>query len=260
MYTRSLLVASGHGAYGRCRPIARVRTPGPARPPSLRPARGGNGTATINGIVYLAGGEDAVGALPPYAYAYNTTSNAWSTRAAMPTYGACGGSTVISWRLYVFSGCTRSSTAAQINAGLLHRYNPNTNTWTTLKAAPVTHFRPVVGAINGKLYVVGGNNASGTAMRRVDMYDPATNIWVTRRAIPTARMNAGTAAGGKLYVVGGRSGTAYLNTVEAYDPVTNAWTSRPGHAPPLARPSVSVPQADSCTRSEVATLPRPLLS
>ena len=88
--------------------------------------------------MYLAGGQDAAGALTRTFYAYNANTNVWSTQAAMPAYGACGGSAVISGRIYVFSGCTRSSTGAQIDARLLHRYNPATNTWTTLKSAPVT--------------------------------------------------------------------------------------------------------------------------
>jgi hypothetical protein len=41
-----------------------------------------------------------------------------------------------------------------------------------------------------------------------------------------------------LYVVGGKSGPAYLNTVEVYDPVTNTWTSRP--ALPTARGALGV--------------------
>ncbi|HEX2611010.1 MAG TPA: kelch repeat-containing protein, partial [Gemmatimonadales bacterium] len=195
---------------------------------SLPAARqGGNGATTINGIMYVPGGEDATGAPTKTLYAYNPSTNAWTTRAQMPTYGACGGSAPIGGRLYVFSGCTRSSTGAEINARLLQRYTPATNTWTTLPPAPVVHFRPAVAMYGGKLYVVGGNNASGTAIRRVDMYDPVTNTWSTRAAMPTARLNAGaTFVGGKLYVVGGRSGTAYLNTVEVYDPATNTWTSR----------------------------------
>ena len=209
---------------------------------SLPAARqGGNGAVAINGIVYLAGGEDAAGALTRTLYAYDASANVWSTRATMPAYGACGGSALISGKLYVFSGCTRSKTGAEIDAGLLHRYNPTTNTWTTLKTAPVTHFRPVVGAIGGKLYVVGGNNGSGTAMGRVDMYDPATNTWSVRTSMPTVRANAGaTATGGKLYVFGGRN-TAYLNTVEAYNPVANAWTSRT--AMPTARAALGVGNA-----------------
>ena len=61
------------------------------------------------------------------------------------------------------------------------------------RPAPVTHFRPVVAAIGGKLYVAGGNNAAGTALRRVDVYDPATNTWSLGAAMPTARVNAGAA-------------------------------------------------------------------
>ena len=57
--------------------------------------------------------------------------------------------------------------------------------------------------------------------------------------MPTARMNAGAAVlGGKLFVVGGHGGTAYLNTVEVYDPVANAWTSRT--AMPTARAALGV--------------------
>ena len=157
----------------------------------------------------------------------------------MPAYGACGGSAVIAARVYVFSGCTRSNTGAVINAGLLHRYNPTTNTWTTLKAAPVMHYRPVVAAIGGKLYVAGGNNAAGTAFRRVDVYDPATNTWSVGTAMPTARANAGAAfIAGKWYVFGGKKGTAYLNTLEVYDPAANAWGTRP--AMPTARAALGV--------------------
>ena len=201
--------------------------------------QGGNGAVTLNGTVYLPGGEDAAGALTRTLYAYNVATNVWSTRAPMPAYGACGGSAVIAARVYVFSGCTRSSTGANIDAGLLHRYNPTTNTWTTLKTAPVTHFRPVVAASGGKLYVAGGNNAAGTALRRVDVYDPATNTWSVGTAMPTARANAGAAfVAGKWYVFGGKKGTTYLNTLEVYDPAANAWTSRP--AMPTARAALGV--------------------
>ena len=87
--------------------------------------QGGNGAVTLNGNVYLSGGENAAGALTRTLYAYNVATNVWSTRAQMPAYGACGGSAVIAARVYVFSGCTRSSTGATINAGVLHRLQPD---------------------------------------------------------------------------------------------------------------------------------------
>src|SRR4051812_33492128 len=166
---------------------------------------GGNGATTISGKIYVAGGQDAAGALTRSLYVYNISTNAWTTKANMPAVGACGGSARISGKLYVFSGCTRSSTGAQIASALLHRYDPATNTWTTLRAGPAAHFQPAVAATGDKLYVVGGNNNAGVTTDRVDVYDPASNSWATRANMPTARVGAGaTVAQGKLFVMGGR--------------------------------------------------------
>ena len=195
---------------------------------SLPAARqNGNGASTINNVIYLAGGHDAAGALTRTLYAYNPGTNRWSTRAQIPIPSSCGGSTQLAGKLYVFSGCTRSSTGTQIAAGRLHRYDPSTNTWTALRSAPAVHFQPVFMVTSGKLYLVGGNNGAGSATGRVDMYDPSTNTWTQRATMPTARVAAtGTSIGGKLYVFGGRNGTTYLNTVQVYDPVTNSWSTR----------------------------------
>jgi N-acetylneuraminic acid mutarotase len=196
----------------------------------------GNGAVTINNIMYLAGGHDATNKATRTLFAYNATTNVWSTKAQMPAFGSCGGSAVLGGKLYVFSGCTRTATGPQTAAGLLHRYDPVTNTWATLRAAPTTvHFQPVVAAIRGKLYVIGGVNASGVATGRVDVYDPATNLWSTRATMPTPRVGAaGAAITDRIVVFGGRTGTTYLNTVEAYDPVTNSWSSRPSMPTPRA--------------------------
>jgi N-acetylneuraminic acid mutarotase len=199
----------------------------------------GNGAVAISGIIYLPGGHDATKALTKTLYAYNTSTNVWSSKAAMPAFSSCGGSAVISGKIYVYSGCTKSSTGSQIAATALHRYDPATNTWATLHAAPVSHFQPVVGAIAGKLYVVGGNNSSNVAFGRVDMYDPATNAWTSKAAMPSPRVGAaGSTINGKFQVIGGRNGTTYLNTVEAFDPAANSWATRPSM--PTARGALGV--------------------
>jgi subtilisin family serine protease len=204
---------------------------------ALLPAarQGGNGAATINNILYLPGGHDAVGLTTRTLYAYNPSTNTWASRASMPVFSSCGGSAAIAGKLYVFSGCTRSSRGAQVAAALLHRYDPATNTWATLRAAPATHFQPMVTVTGGKLYVVGGNNGSGAAFGRVDRYDPAANTWSLRATMPTARVAAaGVAINGRVHVMGGRNGTTYLNTVEVYDPLSNSWTTRPSMPTPRA--------------------------
>ena len=186
----------------------------------------GNGAAAIGNIIYAAGGQDASGTLTRTLYAYNANANAWSTRASMPVPGGCGGSAVIGGKLYVFSGCKRLSTGSEEHAGMLHRYDPGTNQWTTLRAAPAVHSQPAVAAMNGKLYVAGGRNAHG-ATRRLDVYDPATNSWSTKAYMPTARFApAGASVGGKFQVFGGRNDTVYLNRVQAYDPVADTWLPR----------------------------------
>ncbi len=185
---------------------------------------GANGATAISGKIYLAGGFNSAGTLTRTLYAYNPSTNTWATKSTMPVASGCGGSASIGGRLYVFTGCTLLSTGVQVSAGLLHRYDPGTNTWTTLREAPEAHVQPVVAAVGGKLYVAGGSTGSGATSGRLDMYDPATNTWTTQSFMPTARVAAaGGSDGSLLYVIGGRSGTTYLRTVEAYNPVTQSW-------------------------------------
>jgi N-acetylneuraminic acid mutarotase len=189
--------------------------------------RTGNGAASINNIIYLAGGSNAAGALTRSLFAYNPSANTWITKANLPVVSGCGGSAAIGGKLYVFTGCTVSSSGQQVPAGLLHRYDPSNNSWTTLHAAPAVHFQPALGVISGKLYVAGGNNAAGTATGRLDVYDPATNTWSSRASMPTARVAmSGAVVGGRLHVVGGRNAQTYSGRVEAYDPATDSWSIR----------------------------------
>lgn len=193
----------------------------------LPAARYGSGAAAINGKIYVPGGLEPSGAPTRTLYAYTTSTNSWATRASMPVASGCGGSAVIGGKLYVFSGCTLLSTGVRISAGLLHRYDPSTNSWIRLASSPEVHFSPVVAALNGRLYVAGGNGSSGSATRRLDMYDPATNSWTTLAQMPTPRVSAaGMSTGGFIYVAGGRNGSTYLSSFDAYNPVTDSWSPR----------------------------------
>jgi N-acetylneuraminic acid mutarotase len=189
----------------------------------------GNGATHISGTIYLPGGQDAAGVITRTLYAYKISTNTWSTKTNMPVFSGCGGSGVISGKLYVYSGCTRTATGSQTAAALLHRYDPVANSWTTLPGAPAVHVQPAVTVVGGKLYVAGGNAGGGAVTGRVDVYNPGTNSWATIPSMRTPRVaSAGGLVGGKLYVVGGRNGSTYYNTVEVYDPLTNSWTSAAG--------------------------------
>jgi len=193
----------------------------------LPSARGrGNGAATINGTIYLAGGQNSAGTLTPTLFAYNISTNAWTTKANMPVPGGCGGSAAIAGKLYVYSGCTLQGGTPQ-PARVLHRYDPGSNSWITLRPPPAIHSLGAVAAVGGKLYLAGGNSAPEVASARLDVYDPATNTWSSRRALPTARVAPGAAVvGSLLYVIGGRNGPSITARVDAYDPRTDSWSQR----------------------------------
>jgi N-acetylneuraminic acid mutarotase len=194
---------------------------------SLPAARwGASGAAVINGKIYVPGGSADIYSRTSLSentlFEYDPVANSWATRAPMPVKTCCGASVNINNKLYVF-------TPALVNGSpMLHRYNPVTNRWARMAGPPHDHGRPVGGAINGKFYLVGGQDGTLGPAKFLDVYNPATNSWVTRKAAPTARYGAaGRALNGKLYVIGGRGVTdVALNTVEAYDPVSNTWSTK----------------------------------
>jgi N-acetylneuraminic acid mutarotase len=113
---------------------------------------------------------------------------------------------------------------------------------------------PVAAAVGDKIYVIGGVNilpgATETALGfntpqasvgTVEEYDPATNTWRERSPMPTPRNHTTAAAvNGKIYVIGGRVGAAFIglasdiSVVEEYDPATDKW-SAPRARMPTAR-------------------------
>ncbi len=79
-------------------------------------------------------------------------------------------------------------------------------------------------AVNGKLYLAGGQNGSGSPSTAASVYDPATRQWISLPPMAVARYMA-TAVGlnGLLYVMGGYDGIDPLTTVEVYNPASNTW-------------------------------------
>jgi N-acetylneuraminic acid mutarotase len=138
--------------------------------------------------------------------------------------------------------------------GVVEAYDPTSNTWAcssddtssgcaTHNLAPLPtprHGFVVVAGADGRLYVIGGADVSGT-LQTVEAYDPSRNTWAcssddassgcathSLAPLPTPRQRLAAALGddGRLYVVGGYNPSAgYLATVEAYAPATNTWST-----------------------------------
>lgn len=112
-------------------------------------------------------------------------------------------------------------------------YNPATDAWSALTGSAVPHSNPAGGVINGKLYVAGGYEGSGTTPGTLmEVYDPATNAWTTKAPMLLAvQYPASAVISGKLYVFGGNDGTSDVTAVQVYDPIRNTWAISPPSVP-----------------------------
>ena len=119
-------------------------------------------------------------------------------------------------------------------SGLNQMYDPATNTWTNRSPMPTSRNHAHAGAVNGKIYVLGGRLGAGnipvtTNIDTVEEYDPATNLWgPIKERMPQVRSGGGWAVcNGKIYLGGGewitREFYAALKALDAYDPATNTW-------------------------------------
>jgi glucose/arabinose dehydrogenase/N-acetylneuraminic acid mutarotase len=203
------------------------------------------GGAAVGGKLYSVAGEQAGGHITD-TYIYDPATDSWATGPDLPGPGVENPAAVgLDGKLYVFGGSTSSFSGAVSNAAV---FDPQTNEWTALPDLPTARGGATAQAINGKIYVVGGIGADGSALATVEVFDPDVGEdgeWSTGTPLGTRRDNAGSAVlGGKLYVFGGGihdpSGytTPRLNSVEMYDPATETWVER---APmPTARRTMAV--------------------
>ena len=117
--------------------------------------------------------------------------------------------------------------STRVTVNVVQVYNVATDHWTLAAPMPVGLNHPMPAALNGKIYVIGGQTDPNTAyVNLVQEYDPATNGWRARAPMPTAR-SAGAAVviDGKIYVAGGRPPRGADFAV--CDPAKDEWTTLP---------------------------------
>ncbi len=118
----------------------------------------------------------------------------------------------------------------------------NPGTWSV--AAQMTAARTEIGgvALNGKIYVAGGQEMGRPDSTLFQVFDPATATWKDLAPMPKGASHVGLAVlDGKIYVAGGftvRPHNAPINQFAVYDPAGNKWQTL---APiPMALGSVSL--------------------
>ena len=213
--------------------------------------------AAYNGKIYVCGGFVAPEKSPlPIGAAwqpvddvweYDPTADSWKTLAPLPGNRGSAVAVEAGGKIHVIGGATTVEGSKDpfftffgpcrvLNTNDV--YDPVTNKWESRKPMAVPRNHAFAGAVNGKIYVIGGRTGHGFILSAtntdvVEEYNPVADMWsAPKERMPTARSGGGYGTDGRrIYVAGGEVTTNQLvgafRGIEAYEPATNSWTTMP---------------------------------
>ena len=216
------------------------------------------GTA-VNGKMYVIGGWDD-GKAAGINYEYDPATDKWTQKKGMPRSAHHAAIATANGKLYVIGGFVPPKDTQIPTGGAwepiadVWEYDPAADSWKSLAPLPTKRGAAVAVEVGGKIYVIGGATTVADSkdpyftffgpslvLTTNEVFDPATNKWESRRPMSVARNHAYAAAvNGKIYVIGGRTGHAFIlsatntDVVEEYSPVNDMW-SAPKERMPTAR-------------------------
>jgi hypothetical protein len=192
--------------------------------------------ASLNGNIYIIGGAVSNAVTTNLVFEYNVTTNAWSSKTAMPYGNVMDGSVYThAGRIYILGGTTTTAAAGVITA---HYYFDPTGsgTWSAAQAVvPTAKAGAAAYNFSGTVAYTGGRIASGAGTTFTDIYQPVQNAYsgATEQVINAAVLGAAYAGysgtyGSYLFVVGGATATtaatAYFGLTATLTYVTQAYS------------------------------------
>jgi N-acetylneuraminic acid mutarotase len=207
------------------------------------------GTA-VNGKMYVIGGWDE-GKAAGINYEYDPPTDKWTQKKGMPRSAHHAAIATANGKLYVIGGFVPPKDTQIPTGGAwepiadVWEYDPAADSWKSLAPLPTKRGAAVAVEVGGKIYVIGGATTVADSkdpyftffgpslvLTTNEVFDPATNKWESRRPMSVARNHAYAAAvNGKIYVIGGRTGHAFIlsatntDVVEEYSPVNDMWSA-----------------------------------
>ena len=168
----------------------------------------------------------------------SATIISWATETDMLTPRLeHGAATASSGRIYVMGGV---GSPGGVRLSSVEEYDPLTDTWSTRSSMTQERYGLGVASSNEKIYAIGGLCCPTGDFAANQMYDPATDEWSAKMPMPDNGRHgvAGVAIDGKIYVVGGQTGSTSFTNLDIYDPATDTWGS--GAPMPTSRTDVGV--------------------
>lgn len=179
-----------------------------------------NAVVTHGNFIYSFGGvsESSV-----TSQAYRFDGAKWLRIASMPA--SREHPSVVSDGIYIYILGGADTIGTRTNS--VYRYDPNTNTYTTLAPFVTPRFAHTVVYLEGKIYLFAGLRNSTSLLSEV--YTISTNSWATSAAYPLrVGFVAAIANKGYIYAAGGvdSPGVATAKSYR-YDPLANVWEDAP---------------------------------
>lgn len=194
--------------------------------PAMPTARYNVGAAVSpQGEIYVVGGDSYTCVPLTTLEVFSLKQRGWVTLTGMPTgRWSLGAAIGVDGKLYAIGG--RGGDCGADLLGTVEAYDPATGSWAPRAAMPTPRWQVGVAAgANGKLYAIGGEDASGSALNVVEEYDPLTDTWTRKGNMPAPNRLFATvaASNGKIYTIGGYG---VSNRVWEFDPVADTWTEK----------------------------------
>ena len=181
-----------------------------------------------NGKMYVFAGLVSAPVWQPVGivYEYDPATNKWAKKKPMALPAHHLALAELNGKIYVFGGFmgVHSGLAAWVPVNNSFEYDPAKDCWKELAPMPTKRGAGVAAEVDGKIYVIGGATTRPGAtnpaisqltpqsvLATVEEYDPKTNTWRSRANMPTPRNHSAVAVvNGKIYVIGGRTGAAFI--------------------------------------------------
>lgn len=171
---------------------------------------GGRSMASVNGKIYIFGGNYSGDYITSDLWEYDPQSTIWTNKANSPVPLVNQTAVGINGKMYVYGGQTGDKDWRI--TGCLMEYDPLTNKWTTKPYGPASRKHSAV-VINEKMYVCGGLY-NDVYVKGMHEYDPATNKWIQMADAPfVVGDNSAAAINNKIYVFGSANGHGMTNSL-----------------------------------------------
>lgn len=160
---------------------------------------------------------------------FKTESNSWEVLTKIPHVEQCDfGLTVLNNDVYLVGGCY-NDLMQEIIHQYCFKYSPHDNQWQSIAPLPSERCRLYVGAIEGRLYAVGGrfgpDDFTQDLETACECYDPEEDRWDPVSPIPENRsQHAGVSHNDHLYISGGIHDDHAISDFYIYYPEFDYWS------------------------------------